>query len=319
MGSTPGSFDDVIVVTSTILGEVQRQLVAQRVEFVRAPFSASLPELVVITPDSTTASFQVDVPSPPSGGFRVRWEWGDGEVTEELDRTDASHTYTEVADFMIILVTLLSANGTQVLAVDTVHVEGEPATPHWRFTSMLNLSDLVPVAGEPLVSFLLQMVASPGTALLAIDEVPGGSSELSLRIRNSGTWNDGNCCPAGATVQAGVTRQRVGSSPSTFTAVGPYFNGFGEAGWTQSSTDLGAGSVTGREVVGTLSYNVRDAGTQIGPRLYLHLQGVRSGRTMTGTILLVYWPILDPQPFESVRYVDTPDAFEFSFTAERIR
>jgi hypothetical protein len=49
------------------------------------------------------------------------------------------------------------------------------------------------------------------------------------------------------------------------------------------------------------------------------MAGTRSGLQLTGTIAVVYWPILGIEPGESVAYVDNPVIFYFPFTAVRMR
>lgn len=299
-------------------GGALRQLSARRVEFVRAKF-AGAPDTVQIAANSTTAAFDAQVAFPPSDGFRIRWEWGDGAVSDNLNLTNASHAYSVIDDYDVI-VTLQTADRSVILAVDTVHVQGEPASPHWGLTSIANPDSLGVTALIPITLMLRDAIANPSSAMIAVDSVAGGGTELRLRVLATGSWTKANCCgPASGVPGSGEARETLGVLPSTSVPVGIYFFGTGDSSWSQSSSDLSTGTMAGQAMLGTFSYNVRNQGTQIGPRVLVGMQGTRSGTLMTGTITVVYWPILDVQPFESVRYVDSPEVSVFPFTAVRLR
>ena len=293
-----------------------RQVAPEQVDIVSAPFKVT-PDTALTATDSTV-TFQADVPSPPAGGFRVRWDWGDGTTSDSVGSTGATHRSDPPGDYTATA-TLLSADGSRVLAVDTLQVKA-PASPHWRLTWMEDTDTLGWSAVVPITVLLRDAIANPGSAMLSLDETSSGGTVLQLRVLAGGTWTTNNCCTRFAPALAGETRAPLGAMPSFVSPFGPLFNGYKATHWNQSTPDLGAGTMFGRANLGTFSYNVRNFGVQQGPQFVLQLEATRTGTTMVGTVSLIFWPIVDLLPNETIQYVElTPDFYRFNFLAERIR
>lgn len=319
VGPTNGQKNSLIVSTFQELGNKIRQMLPENIEVARARFSAS-PDSVRVATDSTAVMFQADVPLPPSGGFRVRWDWGDGQTSENLSLTAGNHTYAASGDYTVTA-TLLSADGTRVLAIDTVRVKGD-AVPNWVITSITNPDTLQSTPLVPLSEILVNATTSPGTAMISLASGLG-VSELSLRGLPGG-WNATNCCGNGPALP-GELRGRLGLSPAFTTTYGKYFvdRGYGATRFSQSTTDLSAGTMSAEASLGTYTYNIRvplgGPDRQPGPEIVMRMDGIRNGKVMTGTITLTYFSIEDPTGNDPTFYIDGPETFRFPFTAMRIR
>ncbi len=316
VGSENGETKSLMATTFVRLNGLLRQLGPEGLQLVRARFAVS-PDTARISADSTTVSFEADVPSPPSDGFLIRWDWGDGTTTENLGLTSAMHTYAESGEYTVVA-TMLSADGQRTLAVDTLTVEDE-TSPHWRLTNIVDADELGSAASVPVTVLLADAVANPSSAMIGIDLIPFGPRALQMRVLAGGTWTTENCCDPLVPLLLGETRQRLGVQPTLTLGVGDFFTGFSESRWSQSTPDLSMGTISGQQTLGVFIYNVRDAGSQTGPQIVLRTEATRSGKTMTGTITLIFWPIGDVLPGETLQYVEEPDFYRFPFTAERIR
>lgn len=162
---------------------------------------------------------------------------------------------------------------------------------------------------------LSRAVAVPGSGLIAIDELGAGSSTLRLRVLPTATWSAANCCPPAATLP-GEVRQTLGVMPQEASGVGPYFAGWETSRWSQTTEDLGSGTLTGQYIMATGPYDIEDIGTQIGPRGGIRITATRNGKVMTGTIRITIWWV-DGETGQ-LRQGGSED-FVFPFTAERIR
>ena len=251
VGPTNGDGSSLILSLFENLGGKIRQMIPEQVDLVRARFTAS-PDSVRVTQDTTTVSFMADVPLPPPSGFRVRWDWGDGQTSENLNLTNGSHTYAVPGDYQVTT-TLLSADGTRVLAVDTVQVKGD-ASPHWVLTSFTN-DDGLDEPGSPIADFLVIAVGAPGTTMISVDPGIFNSTELRLRQLANGSWDTTNCCSILGTALPGETSYRMGVTPSVMTTVGSHFAGYDISRFSQDP-NLGAGGMSGQYVFGSRSYYV---------------------------------------------------------------
>jgi hypothetical protein len=243
----------------------------------------------------------------------VRWDWGDGTSTTNLGLTGGTHFYSTSGDYTVTS-TLLSADGSRVLSVDTVFVKRE-ASPHWRLTSLngTNAPDTEELG--PLGVILDRALAAPASAMISIVAGSGTGSELRLRVLPSATWTAANCCATNGAPVPGESSQRLGVSPSIVYPVGPWFAGFGESRFSQSTSDLASGTMSGQYVLGTFTYFVRDQGFQLGPTATLRFEGSRSGTTMTGTIVVVVWEVGNSTPPQ----VTPAEFYSMPFTAVRIK
>ena len=303
-----------------------KQLAPEPIDVVRAPFKAT-PDTAFIGNDSTV-TFWADVPSPPTEGFRIRWEWGDGTTSENVGTMGGMHRYDPPDQDYTVTVTLLSADGSQVLASDTVQVKGSKGIPYWRLTSITDADGLGSDASLPLTVLLADAVANPGSAMISVDEgLQTNSSILRLRVLAGGTWDINNCCARRAPLLPGETRQALGYFPAFYgSSYGPLFNGYDETFLTGHRGDLDVGTMAGQYPIGAVEYWVWNPvgegqeERQQGPEFVLRVNATRNGTAMTGTITLFAWPTGDPLPGSTVRLVETtPDSWPFPFTAERIR
>ncbi len=107
-------------------GNAARQISAAFQEIVKAPFRIE-PAGVVLDGANTSVELAATVPEPPQGGFRVHWDWGDGQESDLLGLTAASHTYDDPGDYRVVA-TLTSADRSTVLAADTIQVGPNPGS-----------------------------------------------------------------------------------------------------------------------------------------------------------------------------------------------
>jgi hypothetical protein len=303
---------------------VPNQQSVTRMDIERARFRAS-PDSVRITPDSLTARFDVDVPLPPDAGFQVEWDWGDGTVTREQNTTTGTHQYAGPGDYTV-RIRLRSAAGFTVYAVDSARVVSD-VSPHWRLTSMQNPDELDLSVPIPLAMALQRAIASPNSAMIAVDAGLSPAEELSLRVKVNGGWNASNCCGTLSGPVAGELRELLGVAPSQAVAVGQVWQqqGYVSNQWSQSTADLGAGGIVGQYLKGSSSY-LFDASTvsgpaqQTGPEYVLRISATRNGTAMSGTISFLYWDLNEPIPGETERWNDVfPTIYNFPFTAVRLK
>ncbi len=313
LNDLPQSTSTPVVVSPfvSIAGRL-KQMSAHVLDAVRAEFKVE-PETVELE-DDLEVSFEASIPMPPAGGYRIRWEWDDGNTTESLSLPTATHTYEASGNYRVIA-TLLSMT-RNVLAADTVEV-GSQAAPYWRLTSFADQDDLLDI-GNPgesgeIYDVLSRAVAVPGAGLIAIDP-QGAGTVLRLRVLPTATWSTANCCPPAATLP-GEVRQTLGVMPQEASGVGPYFAGWEASRWSQTTQDLGSGTLTGQYIMATGPYNIEDIGTQIGPRGGIRITATRNGKVMTGTIRITIWWV-----DETGQHLQgSSEDFVFPFTAERIR
>ena len=296
-----------------------KQMTARVLEAVKAPYQVT-PDNFKLTGDLREVVFDAAVPSPPVGGFRIKWDWGDGKTSENLSLTNATHTYDKQGDYQVIS-TLLAAESRAVLSADTVMVDFDPA-PFWQITSLVDEDELLdtsePDGSDPFWALARRVLAVPQSGLIAIEEEPGGQTVLRLRVLPTTTWSLSNCCPTSLAPLPGEQQLSLGVSPSVSYSVGPFFAGYNVSRLAQSTTDLETGTVTGQFVHGGLiSRAIEDGGTQAGPRDLTRFSATRSGRTMTGTIEVYGWGI-DLETGE-VTKDGNPSASRLTFTAVRLR
>lgn len=187
----------------------------------------------------------------------------------------------------------------------------------WRITSISDQDQLIggDITGSgPIHDLVEHLLAAPTSGMISVDETDAGS-ELRLRVRRSGAWSGDDCCPVPPYNPASEMMTVLGVDPEVPQSVGPYFAGWNRDFWTETSENLGDGTMTGQYLNGTMSYTIEDVGTQIGPRGGTRIEAHRVGSSMTGTIEFTIWFIDD----ESHEVTEPPDRFRFPFTATRIR
>jgi len=171
-----------------------------------------------------------------------------------------------------------------------------------------------PIEGEnPITVPLLPALAVPASAMISVVPLTINSSELQLRTLTTSTWDPAQCCPP-PPWQATQRDIPLGRTPGVGYTVGRFFAGWDSAFWCQSTSDLGAGTMSGQHLFGTRTYAIVDEGSQVGPVGGMRITGTRNGKTMTGTITL--WICVVNEDFE---IEDPPRQFRFTFVATRLR
>ncbi len=282
----------------------------------RATFGAS-PDTAKIAGDTLRVTFKAPVKLPPNGGFRLRWDWGDGNFSLEAPGEEtASHLYGAAGSFKVAA-TLYSGDLKARLAFDTVVVASE-VVPYWRITTFADQDDLLSLAqSADLATLLHRIVDAPQAGLIAIEDESGGGTALRLRVLQTGTWSLTNCCPPSARLLPGEIQSFLGKMPEERFSVGSFFAGYDSNRWAQSTADLGSGTLTGQYLDGGLrSYSFADGSSQVGPRGVLRITATRNGTAMAGMITLTGW-FVDSDTDE----IDEsgPGVFRLPFTAVRLK
>jgi hypothetical protein len=309
-------------------------------EFVFTPGSAGFGSLVrpfiPVTETVTRATFvltsdtsrvaegfrlgvEAKVPLPPSGGFRIRFEWGDGTMTETVNQTTTSHIYGAEGSFGVVSTLTTGDAARATLAFDTVRVSNG-AEAGWIISTVTDQDSLFkdgdPSDDSPTVALLKRMLAAPRSALISVDSTsPSPTKTLRLRVLPSSLWQPGTCC---ASIRPGEMRQTLGVDPLRRYVVGPYFAGWDTDTWAQSTTNLNTGTMTGQSLLNLAQFNVEGGGTQTGPAGGFRFNAARNGTAMTGTILLWIWEF-DAEEGSPMYVNKAPTLYRFPFTATRVR
>jgi len=326
-GAPPEAFTVLSSLVEAIGGGglvTRRQHVPFDQEFRRSKFRVN-PDTAQITTDSTTARFDATVADPPGGGFRITYDWGDGTTSDHQNTTTTTHKYATTGNYTVII-RLRSADGTVELANTYAYVRSG-MSPHWRLTSMENADTLDLNVPLPIAVILQQAIASPSSAMISVDDIGLGITTMTLRINLTGPWTENNCC-APLAPTSNELRASLGTTPNVGTAATYFaFEGYTESRWSQTTTDLGAGSMDGQYPNGSFSYEFRPplgpAEPSIfksGPEYVLRVTATRSGTAMSGVITFIYWSFEDALPTEPHGYFDTfTTSYSFPFTAVRIK
>jgi len=80
-----------------------------------------VPQDAAIDTEQRGVEFEVHVLKPRSEGFRLHWNWGDGNESNGLSLTNASHECDDVGNHTVVAAPG-SVDGEVVLAADTVQV-----------------------------------------------------------------------------------------------------------------------------------------------------------------------------------------------------
>ena len=152
----------------------------------------------------------------------------------------------------------------------------EKPEPFWKLTAFVDVDDLVDPPGQDegqsgaFFDMLWGAESVPASALIVIS-----GNQLSMRVKRAGVWT--NCCP-------------------------PTFGGDDHVWlwptWSQSTTNLASGTVTGVRTEGQSSFRV---------------DATRNGKIMTGTMTLTVDQGVDSQGRPDI------STYRFTFTAERMR
>lgn len=299
-----------------VISGMDRQSGVFPVTMIKAPFKVT-PELVTISAAQRRVDLQALVPDPPSAGYRIRWDWGDGTApVENVGVNTASHTYAVAGDFTASATLLTNDAAKQEIAKVTATVDS-PAEPVWLITSISDqdgLFDAEAVEGEgELHDLFLHLVTVPGSGLITVSDL-GFATNLNLVVLKSEVWQPSDCCPLpNFHTRAWITS--LGIDPPFTDPVGPFFAGWESSFWQQSTPDLDSGTMTAQNVLSTTVHKVKNGGSQVGPTGGLRLSATRNGTEMTGVIsVAIVWTDDDSGEVE-----EPIELFRLPFTAKRAK
>jgi hypothetical protein len=266
----------------------------------------------------TTINVTVVPSEAPPAGTRYRWKLRTEDGQDSVETTTPTHTRElEAGADGWLIITALEGEHKRPIARDSIRIEPGGAAPYWRITSFTGdanfLEDDPEEPNPPELNAMLRVFGTPTAGLIAIEEV-GGVSELRLRARRNAIWDGESCCPPAAYDPATEWLLPLGHSVVRNHPVGPFFGGWGTSFWSQSSQDLGAGSMTGQWVQSTVPYQIPDQGTQSGPDGGVRFTATRNGTTMTGQIVVWAWAV-DSETGE----VEEVLSYVYQFTAIRMQ
>lgn len=145
---------------------------------VRAPFEVEPEEVTLDTP-ADPVEFEASVP-PMLSGFRIEWDWGDGETTENLGLLNASHSYDEGGVYEVVA-SLKPANVDFTLAKDTVQVV-IGASPNWHADTSARTFALVASSPPGVMAFRNVVTQATTTDLFIVPRPAGAGSEQVVLI-----------------------------------------------------------------------------------------------------------------------------------------
>lgn len=307
--------DVVISAMRQVDGKMMQVTVATR-RILKAPFKVSPTEHNIAEP-MERLTFTATVPSPPSAGFGISWEWDGGHIRAFQNSTTAALEFIEVKDYTVIA-TLYSLVGGANLAVDTVKVVvNQPR--HWHLATFIDVDNMLgdadsEVSGD-IPEQLRAILQDPATTMLSVVQTTASSTELQLRtMMNGAHWDPTSCCPP---VPPGSPRSLVlGADPAEPKQYGPYFSEWNSVYWTESTSDQNSGTLTSqRGLGGDHVYKIKDIGSQVGPSGAVRLSATRNGDMITGRITFFIWF----EDEEDGEMLEPAELFRFDFTAKRVR
>lgn len=287
----------------------------QGVAFRKLELTPSL-ESIESTKD-TTITLTVTPSEAPPTGTRYRWLLRTDDLQDSVETTVPNHTREiEAGTDGWLVFSALEGEHKRPIARDSIRVSGEASVAAWR---ILTLSDPNGMFDETEASgneaeLLRRLIQVPASGLISIEEIEG-EKVLRLRVKRSGRWSADDCCPVAAYSAGAEHAMPLGFSPARSHPVGPFFSGWGTSFWEQSSESLDAGNVTGQYALGTTTYRVEDAGTQIGPAGGIRISAVRNGTSMVGEIAVYIWYEDD----DTGEVAGGADVYRLPFTAVRMR
>ena len=291
----------------------------QTVDYRRASLRPT-PGSVAFSKD-TTINVTLNPSQPLPSGTTYSWVLRTDAGRDSVATTTAAHTRNLKAGTKGKLLIIAHEKGSKrPIARDSIPIESS-ALPFWQITSISDPDDVLDTDtgdGDPFYPMMARLLAAPGSGLIAIESEASGGTVLRLRVLPNALWSPGNCCPPSSASFPGEFQFSLGVQPTVTYAVGPYFAGFGESRWAQSTDDLGSGTMTAQFVHGGLIPRaIENAGTQNGPRDLIRFSATRSGASMTGTIEVYGWGV-DEKTGE-VPIDGNPGVLRLPFTAVRLR
>lgn len=305
---------DLVIAPMTRVAGVLRQVSARLIQVVKAPFSVTPAEVKIVEP-SSQVTLTASVPQPPQSGYAIEWKWGGGQTVVYQNTPTATITFEELEDDTVTA-TLRTLPGNVILASDTIPVVVDQA-PHWQLETFSDADDMLEdedlQGSGPIFEQLQRIVARPHSTMLSITQITESASELQLRTLMSAEWDPAECCPP--VPHGSILTLDLGSQPGKSNGLGPYFSPWNTSSWTQTSTNLSSGTMSGQSIPGTVSYNIKDVGVQTGPAGAIRMTATRNGTTMTGMISIYIWFVNQSDG----KLAAPPDEYRFPFTAKRVR
>lgn len=280
------------------------------------------PASVTISKD-TTITVTLGPSQPLPAGTTYSWILRTDTGRDSVTTTTPTHVRNLKGDEKGKLLIIAHEKDTKrALARDSITIDLPVAEPFWRIVTISDSDQLLDpeeLTGEsPLYTMIERIFAVPASGLIALENEAGGKSVVRLRVLTAATWTTMNCCPPTLTPLPGELRQTIGEMPATTYSVGPFFSAYNITQWSQSTTNLAAGTLTGSYIDGGLqSRKIKDLGTQLGPRDYIRIEATRNGTSMSGTISIVAW--FQDEDTDEVDPRSEPTTFRLPFTAVRIR
>jgi len=269
----------------------------------------------------TTATWTLAPSIAPPAGTTWSWVLVTAAGRDSMTTTSLAHTRDLKGGTDAKLVILAHEVDTKrVIARDTVTITAASAEPFWRFTTFVDEDDWLDnedPSEDVFTDMITRLVADPQSGLVAIEEEAGGKTVVRMRVLPSTTWGSANCCPPPLAAFPGEFRQSLGEQPSVTYPIGPFFAGYGVTEWSQSTTDLGAGTLASQFIQGELEVRqIKDQGSQVAPNAVIRISATRNGTSMIGTITVYGWL----QDVETGEIEDAePSSWVFRFTAVRLR
>ncbi|MGV3707657.1 MAG: PKD domain-containing protein [Gemmatimonas sp.] len=283
---------------------------------------------LTITPDKPTTKANENITltatsnsKAPTGAVTYEWDLGDGrkQTTQTNTITYQYPVQAEPGEKKFEVKVRLKS-GASVYATGKNEVTLQGPQPYWHITSISDQDDLfndpdITPPTDDVGKALQRVLLAPGSGLISIEDAGGGKQELRLRVLRTSLWDPANCCPPPNSAAA-EWRAILGVTPRIDYAMGPRFAGYNFSNWSQSTTDLGTGTITSQYVLGTMVYKVKDAGNQTGPQGAFRVTATRNGNVMTGMITVHVWFIDDE---DGTLYPGGDDTYRMPFTAVRMR
>jgi hypothetical protein len=266
----------------------------------------------------TTATWTL-APSvaPPAG---TTWSW----ILVTADSRDSVATSTPTRTWNLKsggdakLVILAHEKDTKrVIARDTVVITAVAGNPYWIITSMSDQDQLFNEdqngAGGEAFDRMKRVVTAPQSGLIGVIQ-NGSVSEFFLRVRPGSLWTGTeSCCPP--LFAPTDSKEILGVTPAIVHTFGAFFNQYQTSSWSQTTTDLNSGTMTGSYAPGSANWPISGGGVQNGPGYAVRITATRSGNTMTGVITLTNIFLSDDG--QGLTPGDLEE-FRFPFTAVRL-
>jgi hypothetical protein len=310
-----GQVQYVITPTGTMMGGI-KQSGSFTITLVKATFKVS--PATVDLPANRRVDLVAEVPLPPTGGFRIKWDWGDGTTpTETVNVLTATHTYAQSDDYVVKVTLQENTAGREPLAEQVVAVKGAVAAPFWRILTLSDADNLLGGlhgGGDEEFLALQRVVQDPTAGMISIEQ-NGNATELRIRAKQTGVWSANDCCPVPGYNPATEWKLPLGFAPAVSHPVGPFFAGWGTSFWNQSTQALDSGTLTGQYVPRVMQYLIFNQGAQTGPAGGFRFSATRNGNMMTGEITVHIWLV----DVSGTGEVSGTRVFRLPFTAVRMQ